>query len=513
MPAKRILKSRDNKFRLLFAEHPQPMWILDPASQQFLEVNAAACKLYGYSPEEFSGMTLANVQNGEDTPRFVAEMRSAGRPAASEWRHSTKNGRWIEVEIALHAIHYGGRRAELAVLMDITGRKQLEDQLRQAQKMEALGLLTGGVAHDFNNLLTIITGYSQLILGKLAESDPNRHSALQIVKAAERAGALTNRLLAFSRRRAIQAKVLDLNQVVTGLVTMLQRLIGEDIELRLDLTAELGNVYADAGRLEQVLLNLAANSRDAMSRGGALTIRTANVTVDRAPGAARKPGAYVVLTVEDTGGGMDEATRAQAFEPFFTTKGAGLGTGLGLYTVAGIVKQSGGTVDLSSQPGSGTSVRIYLPRVNRAAITAEPEAPKNAGVRGAETILLVEDDEMLRTLVRETMESAGYRVLEACGPLEASAIAASRKGTIQLLITDVIMPKTSGPELARELLRHWPGLKVLYMSGHPDSAILKRGLRRRESAFLRKPFTPAELAAKVREVLESGAKTNHAEPG
>jgi two-component system cell cycle sensor histidine kinase/response regulator CckA len=510
MPVKRLLKSRDKKFRLLFAEHPQPMWILDPDSRQFLEVNAAACNLYGYSPAEFSSMTLADVQNGEDAHRFLAELRSPARPAASEWRHRAKSGRWIEVEIALHPIQYGGHGAELAVLMDITSRRQLEDQLRQAQKMEALGLLTGGVAHDFNNLLTIITGYSQLILGKLAESDPNRHSAQQIVKAAERAGELTTRLLDFSRRRAMQAKVLDLNQVVTGLGTMLQRLIGEDIELRLDLAADLGNVYADAGRMEQVLLNLAANSRDAMSRGGSLTIRTANLTVEGSPGAAVKPGAYVVLTVEDTGAGMDGATRAQAFEPFFTTKSAGQGTGLGLYTVAGIVKQSGGTVELSSQPGRGASLRIYLPRVTRAAVTVEPEALKDTAVRGAETILLVEDDDMLRTLVRETMESAGYRILEACDPLEACAIAAKRQGTIQLLIADVVLPGASGPELAKELLRHSPGLKVLYMSGHSDSAILKRGVRRKEAAFLRKPFTPAALAAKVREVLEGGGRTNHA---
>jgi PAS domain S-box-containing protein len=510
MPVKRLFKSRDRKFRLLFAEHPQPMWILGLDGQQFLEVNAAACNLYGYSPEEFSNMTLADVQSGEDASRFQAELRSTNRPAASEWRHRTRSGRWIEVEIALHPIQYGGQGAELAVLMDITSRRQLEDQLRQAQKMEALGLLTGGVAHDFNNLLTIITGYSQLILGKLSETDPNRHSAEQILKAADRAGALTSRLLAFGRRQVMQAKVLDLNQVVTGLGTMLQRLIGEDIELRLDLTADLGNVYADAGRMEQVLLNLAANSRDAMSRGGALTIRTANVKMETAPGAGVKPGAYVVLTVEDTGAGMDEATRAQVFEPFFTTKGVGVGTGLGLYTVAGIVKQSGGTVELSSQLGRGTSVRIYLPRVDRAAAAVEPEAPRRTRVRGAETILLVEDDDMLRTLVRETMESAGYRILEASGPLEASAIAASRRGAIHLLITDVIMPGASGPDLAKELLSRSPGMKVLYMSGHSDSAILRSGLRRTEAAFLRKPFTPAALAAKVREVLEDGGKTSHA---
>ena len=509
MPAKRLLKSRDKKFRILFQEHPQPMWILDTTGQQFLEVNAAASNLYGYSPAEFANMTPGGLQSAEDSRRFLGELHSPAHPAASEWRHHTKDGRWIEVEIALHPIQYGGETAALAVLMDITGRRQLDDQLRQAQKMEALGLLTGGVAHDFNNLLTIIAGYSQLILGKLRDTDPNRHSAEQIVKAAERAGELTGRLLLFSRRRVPQAKVLDLNQVVASLGIMVRRLLGEEIELQLNLAAGLGSVHADPSRIEQVLLNLAANSRDAMPHGGTLTIETANVTVEEA-GAPVKPGAYIVLTVKDTGDGMDAATQAQAFEPFFTTKGAGSGTGLGLYTVAGIVKQSGGAVQLSSQPGHGTSLRVYLPRVDRAPVSVEAEAPRSAAAGGAETILLVEDDDMVRTLVRETMESSGYRVLEASDPLEARTIAGNCQGAIQLLITDVIMPKASGPELAKELLSVCPGLKVLYMSGHTERAISKRGVRRKKVAFLPKPFTPADLVAKVREVLEGGGKATHA---
>jgi PAS domain S-box-containing protein len=471
-------------------------------------VNAAACNLYGYSPAEFAKLTAADLQSPEDARRFLAELHNPARPAASEWRHRTKDGRWIEVEVALHTIQFGGESAELAVLMDITGRRQLEDQLRQSQKMEALGLLTGGVAHDFNNLLTIITGYSQIILTKLGETDPNRHFAEQIVKAAERAGELTSRLLLFSRRRVPQAKVIDFNQVVNGLVTMMRRLLGEEIELQLNLAADLGSVNADGGRIEQVLLNLAVNSRDAMPNGGTLTIETANVAVEK--GGPVKPGAYILLTVKDTGTGMDAATQAQAFEPFFTTKRAGSGTGLGLYTVAGIVKQSGGAVQLSSQPGHGTSFRVYLPRVDRAPAAAKAEAPKVAAARGAETILLVEDDEMVRTLVRETMESCGYRVLEASDPLEAHVVASNYRNTIQLLITDVIMPKASGPELAKELLQISPGLKVLYMSGYADRAISKRGVRRREVAFLPKPFTPAELIAKVRDVLEDRGRTNQA---
>ena len=483
------------------------MWILD-SNGQHLEANAAACSLYGYSPDEFAELSVGDIQSPDDARRFLAELHNPARPAASEWRHHTKDGRWIDVEIALHTIQFGGDSSELAVLMDITGRRQLEDQLRQSQKMEALGLLTGGVAHDFNNLLTIITGYSQIILAKLGQNDPNRHSAEQIVKAAERAGELTSRLLQFSRRRVPQAKVIDLNQVVISLGTMMRRLLGEEIELQLNLAADLDSVKADAGRIEQVMLNLAVNSRDAMAHGGTLTIETANVAVEK--GGAVKPGAYVVVTVTDTGTGMDTVTQAHAFEPFFTTKRAGSGTGLGLYTVAGIVKQSGGAVQLTSQPGKGTSFRVFLPRVERAPAVVKDAAPKVAAVRGAETILLVEDDEMVRTLVRETMEGNGYRVLEASDPVEARAVAANSPSAIQLLITDVIMPKASGPELAKELIRQSPGLKVLYMSGHAERTISKRGVRRKEVAFLPKPFTPAELIAKVRDVLENGGRTNRA---
>jgi hypothetical protein len=507
MPAKRLLRSRDKRFRILFQEHPQPMWILDPKGQH-LEANAAACTLYGYSPEEFAQLSIGDIQSPEDARRFLSELHNPARPAASEWRHHTKDSRWIDVEIALHKIDFGGEGAELAVLMDITGRRQLEDQLRQSQKMEALGLLTGGVAHDFNNLLTIITGYSQIILGKLSVGDPNRHFAEQIVKASERAGELTGRLLQFSRRRVPQSKVIDVNQVVNGLGTMMRRLLGEEIELQFNLAADLGSVNADTGRIEQVLLNLAVNSRDAMAHGGTLTIETANVVVEQA--GVVKPGSYVVLTVKDTGTGMDAATQAHAFEPFFTTKREGSGTGLGLYTVAGIVKQSGGAVELKSQPGQGTSFRVYLPRVDRTPATLEAAAPKMAVAGGAETILLVEDDEMVRTLVRETMESNGYRVLEASDPLEAHVVAGNYGHAIDLLITDVVMPKASGPQLAKELIRVNPGLKVLYMSGHTEHAISKRGVRRKEVAFLPKPFTPAQLIAKVREVLENGGRTNQA---
>jgi two-component system cell cycle sensor histidine kinase/response regulator CckA len=488
------------------------MWIVDRATGEFLAANAAACALYGYTSTEFTGMTLNAVEAPEEAGRFLEELRGAARPSARAWRHRDRGGRLLDVEIAVHEIEYGGRTAALAVVMDITSRRQLEDQLHQARKMEAIGMLTGGVAHDFNNLLTIITGYSQLILAKAAQDDPNRHSAEQIVKAAERAGELTGQLLAFSRRRATQPKPLDLNAVVASLSTMMKRLIGEDIELRLALGEELGWVVADAGQLEQVLLNLAVNSRDAMPKGGVLTIETVNARVERNPRGRTpelKSGPYVLLMVSDTGCGMDEATRSHIFEAFFTTKSAGAGTGLGLFTVAGIVKRCGGAVDVMSSPGGGTCFQVYLPLVDRRVDAAAPEAGIAAAC-GAETILLAEDDEMVRALVRETLEAKGYQVLEAAGAAQARALADGLGGNIHLLIADVVMPNASGPDLARALLRGRPDMKVLYISGHSQSAIQMRGVKNRRMAFLAKPFSPAALATKVREVLESDDKARHA---
>jgi two-component system cell cycle sensor histidine kinase/response regulator CckA len=356
MPAKRVLK--DKKFRLLFEENPQPMWVVDAESLKILEANAAATGLYGFSAAEFRGMTLADIHGVEEAARFREWLQKPDRPTAGAWRHCTKNGRRIDVEMAVHEIDYGGQPALLAILLDISGRRDLEEQLLQARKMEAVGMLAGGVAHDFNNLLTIINGYSQLVLNHLSPGDPNRHFIEQIMKAGERAAALTRQLLAFSRRQVLQPKVLDLNKLVSGVSVMLQRLIGEDVDLRMELSPDIGRVSADPSQVEQVLMNLVVNSRDAMPQGGALTIETANVALDALYAGrhiAVKPGQYVLLAVSDNGCGMDAATQARLFEPFFTTKGAGRGTGLGLSTVFGIVKQSGGSVEVYSEPGRGTS--------------------------------------------------------------------------------------------------------------------------------------------------------------
>jgi two-component system cell cycle sensor histidine kinase/response regulator CckA len=512
MPVKQLLRDKDKKFRILFEDSPQPMWIFDPEKQHFLEVNVALCRLYGYTPEEFRNLKLTDLQSEEEAERFLRQATRPTGPAPVVWRHRTKDGTLIDVEVAVQDIQYSGRPAELAVVMDVSGRRQLEDQLRQSQKMEAVGMLAGGVAHDFNNLLTIITGYSQLILNSLGPTDPNRHSVEQIMKAGERAAALTKQLLAFSRRQVLQPRVLDLNKLVESLSTMLQRLIGEDIDLRLVLPPDLGRVSADPGQVEQVLMNLAVNARDAMPKGGVLTIETANVALDREYASHHintKPGGYVLMAVSDNGLGMDQATKERLFEPFFTTKSPGRGTGLGLSTVFGIVKQSGGGLEVYSELGTGTTVKVYLPRIDQPA-HVEAEKLKTAAARGHETILLAEDDEMVRTLVRETLERAGYRVLAGSDPVEARRAAEAHSGPIHLLITDVVMPKVNGRELADQLAVRRPGMKVLYMSGYTDNAVLNSGILQKEVAFLQKPFTPAALIDKVREVLERNGRTHQA---
>jgi PAS domain S-box-containing protein len=499
MPAKQLLQDKERKFQLLFEGHPQPMWVIDPTGEKILEANSAAEVLYGHTREQFRGMSLEAVR--------VSEV--SGPSSGGPRRHRTSTGRIIDVEMAHHPIDFDGHAADLVVLMDVTGRRQLEDRLRQAQKMEAVGMLAGGVAHDFNNLLTIISGYSQLILNALAPGDPNRYSAEQILKAGERAATLTQQLLSFSRPQVLQPRVLDLNKLVTSLSTLLRRLIGEDVDLQLVLRADLGRVSADASQIEQVLMNLVVNARDAMPKGGTLTIETANVELDESYSGrhlATKPGPYVQIAVSDNGGGMDEATQARLFEPFFTTKAVGRGTGLGLSTVFGIVKQSGGNLDVYSVPDRGTSVKVYLPRIDQPAVV-EAESTRKAAASGSETVLLVEDDEMVRSLVREALVRTGYKVMDTSDPLEARRLSGSYRGMIHLLITDVVMPKVSGRELAEELRARRGGMKVLYMSGYTDNAIVNTGILQKEVAFLQKPFTPAALTQKVREVLESGGRT------
>ena len=516
MPAIDLLKQKDLKFRLLFEDNPLPMWVFDKETLSFLEANHAAVVHYGYTREEFLSMTIADIRPPEDVDRLKdAVSKASGLALSGHWRHRLKDGRLIDVEVASHTISYGGRPAVLSVLQDITHRKLLEDQLRQSAKMEAVGMLAGGIAHDFNNLLTIINGYSHILLNALPEADPNRGAVEQIMKAGERAATLTRQLLAHSRRQVLQPKLLNLNQLLAGMEAMLRRLIGEDIELRFAPGLEIGQVSADPGQIEQVVMNLAVNARDAMPRGGALTIETRNVELTEHYSfthATVKPGKYVALEVGDNGSGMDAETRAHLFDPFFTTKAQGQGTGLGMTTVFSIVKQSGGCLDVSSEPGKGTSVNVYLPRIDQP-VAAETETPPVMAAGGSETILLVEDEEQVRNLVRDTLRREGYKVLDAPSAAEARRIAGAHKGAIHLLLSDVVMPKEGGRELAASLASRRPAMKVLFMSGYADPVGVNSGLLARESGFIQKPFTPAALSCKVREILETDGETSHGAGG
>jgi PAS domain S-box-containing protein len=403
-------------------------------------------------------------------------------------------------DIGLKIGQFGERARTEGVL------RETEAQLRQAQKMEAVGRLAGGVAHDFNNLLTVIRGYSELLLGRLGPHDAMRKDMEEVKKAADRASGLTRQLLAFSRRQFIAAKVVDLNALVANMDGMLRRLIGEDIvELCAELDPVAGAIKADPGQIEQVIMNLVVNARDAMPKGGRLTIETRNVTIGtgaRLDAVGVEPGSYVLLAVRDTGHGMDAETRSHLFEPFFTTKEKGKGTGLGLSTVYGIVKQSGGSIVVESAPGRGATFRIYFPRVEQEAKEAAGGVEAIDPAHGRETILLVEDEPSVRGLVHETLRVHGYTVLEARHGIEALLASTKYVGPIHLLLTDVVMPQMSGPEVAEKLLVVRPGIKVLYMSGYPDHPIFDQGGVTRETGFLPKPFSPQVLAQKVREVLD-----------
>ena len=505
--AEEALRESEERYRLLFESNPHPMWVYDLETLAFLAVNEAAVRHYGYSREEFLAMTIKDIRPPEDVPALmeIVARVGGGLDQTGVWRHRKKDGSVIDVGITSHTLTFAGRRARVVLVNDITERRQLEEQLRQAQKMEAVGQLAGGIAHDFNNLLVAINGYSELALRRLQAEDPLRRNVEEIRKAGERAAALTRQLLAFSRRQVLQPMALDLNAIVSEMEKMLRRLIGEDVELRTALAPDLGSVKADPGQIEQVLMNLAVNARDAMPRGGKLTVETQNVDLDEEYASrhvAVAPGPYVMLAVSDTGTGMDAETQARIFEPFFTTKEVGKGTGLGLSTVYGIVKQSGGNVWVYSEPGHGSTFKVYFPRVGEGAQEYRRGAEPEEVLRGEETVLLAEDEETVRKLAREVLELYGYRVLEAAGGGDALLICERHAGPIQLLVTDVVMPEMGGRELAARLARLRPETRVLYMSGYTDSAIAHQGVLEDRADFIQKPFTPEALARKVREVLD-----------
>jgi signal transduction histidine kinase len=401
----------------------------------------------------------------------------------------------------------GDETSILAIFEDVTEKHLDQQRANQTERIAALGRLTGGVAHDFNNLLTAIIGYSDLALRRLADNDPMRVDIQEILKAARRAAELTGQLLAFSRAQVLKPKVIDLNRILVGITPMLRRLIGEDIRFTTNLYQPLGSVKADPGQIEQVIINLAVNGRDAMPKGGELTAETANLDIadddSELARSSAEPGSYVMLAIRDTGHGIDRQILPHIFEPFFTTKDNAKGTGLGLATVYGIVKQSGGTVSVHSEPGKGTTFKVYLPRVHEAIDRTDSGALLQESLRGEETILIVEDEQAVRKLVRQTLETQGYNVLEAFDGQNALLLLSQYKGSIHLMITDVVMPNMSGRELVQHLRDSANELPVLYMSGYTDDAMENHGIFEPDIPFLQKPFTPDSLSRKVREVLDS----------
>jgi len=477
------------------------------------EANRAAERTLGYARQELVGKRLADCiappvpWEGCDggLVGYLGANEAAALGTRTEAAVKRADGTQFPAELAITPIHLEGRRLFTACLRDISERRRLEQQFRQAQKMEAVGRLAGGVAHDFNNLLNVIIGFGELLRRELPPAGAQGHKVAQILKAAERATSVTRQLLAFSRRQVLQPRLFDLNAVVTDTARMLRPLIGEDVRLAMTLAPALGRLKADPGQIELVLMNLMINARDAMPGGGALFIETSNVDLDEAYArdhVGARPGPYVVLKVADSGVGMDTETQRHIFEPFFTTKEPGRGTGLGLATVYGIVKQSGGYIWVESVPCHGTTFSIFLPRVEPEA-DAEPKVKeRSAAARGQETLLLVEDEDVLRDLTREVLEAAGYRVLSAASGEEALGVASLHAGGIDLLVSDVIMPGMSGAELARRLGPVRPQMKVLFASGYTADAIAHHGVLEDGTEFLQKPFTPGELESKVRAVLD-----------
>ncbi len=467
------------------------------------EANRGFAQIFGYSVEELVGMPVEAFVASESRSA-VRRRIQANEEGAFEAIGLRKDGRKIDLETVAKMYMHGGRGLRLTAVRDVTERRQLEDQFRQAQKMEAVGRLAGGVAHDFNNLLTVITSYSQLLLDDFDAEDARRADLEEIQKAAAGAATLTRQLLAFSRQQVLEPKVLDLNTVVAGAGKMLKRLIGEDVDLVTDLAPDLGAVKVDPGQVEQVVMNLAVNARDAMPEGGKITIATANAELESThtqEHSVVSAGAYVLLSVSDTGIGMDDRTQARIFEPFFTTKEKGKGTGLGLATVYGIVKQSGGFIWVYSEPGHGTTFKIYLPRVTETPLD-QPFGGSPEALHGTETVLLAEDSAGVRAVARKALMRNGYSVIEASDGQSALELAATHSGPIHLLVTDVIMPEMSGRQLADRLRDERPDLLVLFVSGYTDDAIIRHGILEPGIAFLQKPFTPEALARKVRAVLD-----------
>jgi two-component system cell cycle sensor histidine kinase/response regulator CckA len=498
------LANSEERYRLLFERNPLPMWVYDAKTLRFLAVNEAAVRHYGYTRQEFLAMTISDIRPPEDVEALLSDLQSRGGPGSplpGTWRHRTKDGTLIDVEITAGKVMFEGLPAALVLSHDVTERLRLEERLAQAEKMEAIGRLAGGVAHDFNNLLTVISGYTEILLAKA--DAPGREPLGEIAHAAEQAAGLTRQLLAFSRRQVLHPRVLDLNEIVAGMEPMVRRIIGDDVSVGVRVAPGLAPVEADQAQLERVILNLAANARDAMPDGGRLTIETQNVELDEDYVASRGEGTAgpnVLLAVSDTGIGMSDDVQRHLFEPFFTTKSPGAGTGLGLSTVFGVVKQSGGSIYVYSEEGRGTTFKIYLPAA--AGEVDANTAGDGAAERGTETIMVVEDDESVRDLVRIMLETKGYNVLAVAGAEDAERLCTDE---VDLLLTDVVMPEVNGRALAERLSLTSPAMRILFMSGYSDEAVYRHGEISPNAAFIEKPFTDRTLARKVREVLDGGA--------
>jgi len=513
----RRLSQNEEMFRLI-TENADDLITVIARDGRRLYDSPSYLKTFGYTNEDLQGVPIADqIHPGDHAAIFAArrEVFGKGVSVRVEYRFRHKDGEWRHMESTGSPVrnHKGEVENIIAVSRDITQRRQAEEllrereqQLRQAQKMEAVGRLSGGIAHDFNNLLGVIIGYSESIEHRLSTEDPLRKDAREIRKAGERAAALTHQLLAFSRQQVLQPKVLDLNAVVTDMSEMLRRLIGVNIELNTQLEPQLGYVKADKGQIEQIIVNLAVNARDAMPDGGRLLIETSNAYLDE-PRARSLPflrsGPHVLLTVTDTGIGMDQETLRHIFEPFFTTKGPGKGTGLGLATVYGVVKQSGGIVGVESEQGTGSKFKIYLPLAEESVLASAPEATGESDVTGTGTILLVDDEESLRKLTADVLAERGYTVLSAGDGIQALEIARSYIEPIHLLLTDLAMPRLGGPALARYMAHLRPETRVLFMTGHAERDTASQGALPAGTEALQKPFNKDSLIRQVRQALDA----------
>jgi len=516
IPTENGLLDSEVRYRRLFEAAQDGILILDAEAGFITDVNPFLANLLGYSHPELLGKSLWDLGPFKDVEASKSAFRELKAKRYVRYENlplETKGGLSVGVEVVSNVYQVNGKKVIQCNIRDIRHRKdaeQREDRLRQAHKMEAVGQLAGGLAHDFNNLLGVILGYCEILETQTALPEPTRGMILEIHNAGTSAKNLTQRLLAFSRRQVLQPVIMDLNETVLHMETMLGRMIGDDIELVGVLGGNLGRIKADPSQVEQVLMNLAINARDAMPKGGKIVIETENVEIDEAYARQNlhaKPGPHVMLTMSDTGTGMDLETQSHIFEPFFSTKPPGQGTGLGLSTVFGIVKQSGGAIAVYSEPDAGTTFKIWFPRCDEVAVATQHE--KGKPLRGGtETILLVDDAASLRALTRRLLEDCGYTVLDSGDPAEALRIAGEHPGPLPLMITDVVMPGFSGSVLAEKLARIRPETKVLYASGYNDDSMIQLRVRGQDYAFLEKPFTRVDLLRKVRELLDSCTQTS-----